>query len=1825
MKINKKLLMAALASAVIVSAPQAKTYADTQIDDTKAVTEKLIDDQLTKAAESVADTKEEIVAETQDNSELKSAKKVTVEAKTEELTSKSQALLHPVQATAVSNVENEADNSGLEISDVNVEEAVRKEAFKLNKPIPVGVYDPKNLTDEEIVNVKKAVVEANPDLKNTTINVSKFGEVTFTDPDGNEQTIDSADIVVKDYSKDEAKIEDYDEKNDYKKTDLEQGDTSQILTKDDAGKEAKDGFKFETSNPSPTSPSLTEYGYAIVIDKETGQRTYTLLYVTDTGRIAVKTGDKPMMEAGDKLTKDSPDVTFKPNEDGKVTAGGPQRNYEWVASEETLKHINDSGYTVIGMKDDYTQNNPGIKYFDGNSFTVVYKVNPWPNENDKLELMELSGEYRDKVFVQGQDIDTGIKIDNMDENAKERIVGQVYNPINGKIVPGASAYIADDGNVHIKMPEGALKKDENGKYVVNEDSIFNTEDYKALQNFDVKFFARPRTKNEFTTIADDPYDPGTYVGTDAGSGVINHKGEDVTIDKQGIDRYDHYNLIGTLKIDLDDTRYYNQNFKDGNQDDTSDITSSAVKPGEEFHVGIYEKDETDEFEKSADDMNGAKSRGEAVGVLKMDFIDKLNEGKAEEDQWKVIVDPNDITQFSIIAPRSAKAGDFAAIPVEYTYTNGSKDVHWFHFVVQETDNNLPSYHVQVDYPSIEMNSEVTVEQNDKKNKPNKYTIESDTYTDDKGNTWNVSINEETGEVTAKPQAKPDGETFNGGEKLQVPVTVHYENTDETETAFAEFVLKEKSNIEPDYDAKVGKAGDKLESNVIVNDNNYDRKPVKYTIDQTEYKDNKGNTWTVSIDENTGKVTATVPNAVDGESINLDGTMISVPVTAHYEDADGNEIGTKKANVQFLGSGTEGTHEYTEEIPFDTTIEYDPDFYTNYPDAENNYKVVTEGEVGSKTTKLTIKDSVVVKKEEVKKTDPKNAVIKVGDKNYTGVVTHTEKVEVPFTVEYRYNPELKEGEMKTVREGTNGSYNLNYSQKIKNGQADGEAETSKTDEVAPVNKIIEIGSKPASDTITIIKGVEYELDYSRKDGEPEVVEEGNDGVITIKTTRNPDTGEITITQEVTTEMKNKKIKIPAGTEGKHEYTEKIPFKYEIEYDENLKSGEYVIDVAGSEGSKTTTWNIKNSKVDGEPTVDIKDPVNAKIRVGKKDFTGEIKHTEHFEIPFEVEVRYNKDLPAGKTNEIQKGVKGSYDVEYTQKIKNGSADGEMTKEESNKVEAKKHIIEVGTKVETPENNYSKEVEVEVEYVYDDTKDKGVVETGEFTPGKVETKVVDKYNPETGKVEQTTEEVVTKAKQKVIVGTKDFTGKYEYKKTCPIPFDVEIKEDPTLKNGEKVVEQEGKPGSKTTSYEQNIKNGKPDGEAKKISEEITEQPTKHIIRIGTGETEGEVTKTIEREIPYETKVIYDETLEAGFQEIEKEGKPGKEKVTITTKIVDGKLVTTETKETITEKEDRVVRIGVKPVVKETELGHDTEYRYNPNLKEGEQNVIEEGTNGKVEYTITFNKETGKIEVSEKRTEPKNKIVEIGYKTDGKVKVESEIPFEVEIIEDPEMEAGKTEVVQEGKLGKKETIVTIENSKEVSREENIIEKPVKKIIKVGTKNVCELPPVNPDKPGKPGDKDPGTPDKPGDKDPENPDKPGDKDPENPDKPGDKDPETPGKPGDKDPGTPGEDPKDPEQPGEDQKDPEQPGGKDPKDPETPGKTPENNGKTPENNGKTPENNGKTPGATGQVDGKSTTTNNKTPKRLPKSGSESEIMTLAMSGLLTAAGFVGLKKKRKDR
>ena len=887
---------------------------------------------------------------------------------------------------------------------------------------------------KDVVEVKEASEKAPtataddaPEISEEKPAEAQKAEAEATKEDKNLQKADDPN-----YGKDEKEIQDYNGSERYKETDLQPGNVNQELNINDE-KQAKDGFKFEVKNPSKTSPSKTEYGYQITIDKKTGQRTYTKVYVTDSGLVPAELGEKTMMDQGDKLTPESPDVTFTPDEKGEITAAGKQRNFNYEASEETLKHINnkDNSSTSFGMKDNYTQDNPRVKFFGGN-FALGYKVNPWPNENDKLELLKLNGQYNEKVFVQGQDLDTGIKVDNIDENAKKRLVGQVYNPITGDIVPGASAYIGDNGNIHIKMPEGALKKDENGKTVINEDSIFNTPDYKALQNLDVRFFARPRTAEEFKTIAETPDEfgeTGTYTGSEAGTADINHKGTNVTIDKQGIDRYDHYNLIGGFKLNLDDTRYYNQNFEDGNGDDTSKNTSSNIRPNEPFKVKMFTPKDPSKTDKSAKEMNAADERGEANGRLIMDFIKKANEGKSEDDKWKIEASPNNISEFSITAPASAKAGDFIAIPVEYTYTNGSKDIHWFHFVVKESDNNIPTYDSEAGIAGKEL--------------------------------------KKTPELSQADTAK---------KKLQ---------------------------------------------------------PKSYKLAKTEYKDDKGNVWNVSIDETTGEVTATVPG---NDKIPETGTKLNVDVEVTYEeevevgDKKETKTYTEKTRAQFYSipsTRQEVKKEYETKLPFETKLIYD--------DTIPAGKVIEEGgKVGKQ--KMVFSQIVVGNK--------KGAII---------------------------DGKFVEGK---------------------------EAVTTEVVEKA-VDKIIKIGTKPAEITVEIPFDTDYELDYTKKKGEePTQVTEGKKGVVTIKTTRDPETGEIKITQEVTKEATNRKLSIPAGTEGTKVHKEKLPFGYEIQYDENLEAGKYVVDEKGKEGSKTTTWTIKNSEIVGDPTEKIEKPVNAVIRVGKK---------------------------------------------------------------------------------------------------------------------------------------------------------------------------------------------------------------------------------------------------------------------------------------------------------------------------------------------------------------------------------------------------------------------------------------------------------------------------------------------------------------------------------------------------------------------------------------------------------------------------------------------------
>ena len=1749
------------------------------------------------------------------------------------------------------------------------------------------------------------------------------------------------------YSDDEKKV------GDYRESQMEPGQVDEngnLVSGGPTNTEAnnpdmdfKDGARYKTLEPGADSPDKKKFGIEIEIDKEKGQRTYTEIGFTNSGLLGgvLDNGSNPSNDEGKKLADGFKDPNYKAEADLDITSSGKQRNVNIWASEEDLKHINNTANdnTTMAWQGKYKADNPnGLKATQGNNASFIFTVNPWPNENDKLQLIKLEGEYKDKVFVKGQEVDTKIKVENLDDNAKERLVGQVYNPNTGKVVPGASAYIDENGIVKVKMPKGALKQDASGKYVVDEESIFNTADYKGIQHLDVRFFARPRTKAEFENVAtkNNEFTNGDakYVGTDAGTGTINHKGIDIEIDKQGIDRYDHYNLIGKFNLNLDDTRHYEQEFKDDKGNTLDEHTSTKVIPGEDFSVEIQDPAETGGTQKTGAEMDGAYSRGEASGKLKAEFLDIANKQIADDlgvdykefitsdeykdKRWTVVGKSDNISKFTIRAPKQAKAGDFLALPVEYTYTNGSTDTHWFHFVVQETNNNKPEYLAEVGPQGNSLVNKpivTTSEEDLKKNQPESYELIGDTFKDNKGNVWNVSIDQKTGAVTATlPTNLPGGKEINGGEKLTVPVKVKYTDQttgeEKTEEIKAQFIAtkqhktltNETTTSEIPFETEVvydenlpeghfqeTQAGQKGELKITFVQDTLNGKKGIFQQDGT-FKEGESQIVVETTKEPTKRIIkigtkpATtkveipfdteyeVDNNLEAGKTELvnDGEKGEVTITTTRNE-DGtitvNQNVTKEAKKKKIkiGTKTQGQLVDTDKVPFGYKVEFDPDFYKNYPDATENYKIVTPGKEGENTKTWTIVNSEKVGDPEVKITDPVDAVIKVGQKDYSGTVKNIVTKEIPYTVRVVENPELEAGKSNVKQKGVAGSKTFEYSGEIFNGALkEGSSITEKelTDKyVAPQEEIIEIGTKTANNEKTYEREVGVEVEYvydNTKEKGYRNIEELVPGKVITKVVNkyNPETGEIETTEEIevipgkrkvtfgtkdftgayeevdknivpyeteivfdsnlkagekvvdqagvngetttttkkhiengevvrsedpvteeTKKVQNQIIRVGTMTDGKHSYTEKLPYKYEIEYDENLKAGEYVIDVEGKEGSKTTEWTIKNSEVveDSTSVTEHTPATNAKIRVGKKDFTGNVSHEVTEEIPYDVKVIEDPNMIAGTSEVVTEGKAGSKTTKYTQGIRNGEAEGELSSEVTSTTNPTQKVIKVGTKPAENNKDYAQDVDVKVEYEYNPNLDKGVVQVGELTKGKVETKIVNKYDPKTGEVTTTEEEIVKDATQKIIVGTKDFTGTYKYEKTCPLPFEVEIKEDPNLAKGEKIVDQKGEAGSKTTYYEQDIKNGQPNGDPKQLNEKINSQPKNHIVRIGTKVAEGSTVETVEKDIPYETKITYDENLDAGSQVVDKEGVIGKEKVTVTTNITDGNGETSKTTETIKDKEDRIVRVGVKPVVKETELGNNTEYKHNPELKVGEEKVIEEGSKGSVKYTTTFNKETGKLEVKEERVEPKNKVVEYGSKTDGEFTYESEQAYDIKVIEDPNLEAGKTVVDKEGIVGKTKTTVKVENSKKVSENtETLIEKQ-DKIVRVGTKNVCEIPPVKPGEDPKDPDKDPGKedpkdPDKdPGEEDSKNPDKdPGKEDPKDPDKePGeedskdpDKDPDKgdPNKPGNNTPSKPGN--KDPFRPGEDKPNQtSEPGDKTPNKPEdkTPNKIVENPSEDP--------------------------------------------------------------------
>lgn len=304
--------------------------------------------------------------------------------------------------------------------------------------------------------------------------------------------------------------------------------------------------------------------------------------------------------------------------------------------------------------------------------------------------------------------------------------------------------------------------------------------------------------------------------------------------------------------------------------------------------------------------------------------------------------------------------------------------------------------------------------------------------------------------------------------------------------------------------------------------------------------------------------------------------------------------------------------------------------------------------------------------------------------------------------------------------------------------------------------------------------------------------------------------------------------------------------------------------------------------------------------------------------------------------------------------------------------------------------------------------------------------------------------------------------------IPYETVRRDNPYLLEGETKVVQEGEEGSKTVTTKTPTLNDKPVGEPI-ITEETTKTPINEVVLVGTGKV-GELVEEQELPIPYETIIKYNPELPEGTSKVVQEGEEGLEKVTTKTPTFNdepsGKSEVE--REVVKEPIDEVIEVGTgvkgeNVRVEEEPIPYESKVVENPELEEGNTRIIQEGVEGRkttATKTSTLNGElVGEPIITEEVIEPIEEIIEVGTKEKKPEPIKSEtvvvevttIPFETEIIENPELEEGISRVIQEGEVGRKETTtVTKFSDGEVEGEplvtEDVTKEPIKEVIEVGT-----------------------------------------------------------------------------------------------------------------------------------------------------------------------------------
>ncbi|HIH7917597.1 TPA: ZmpA/ZmpB/ZmpC family metallo-endopeptidase [Streptococcus suis] len=335
-----------------------------------------------------------------------------------------------------------------------------------------------------------------------------------------------------------------------------------------------------------------------------------------------------------------------------------------------------------------------------------------------------------------------------------------------------------------------------------------------------------------------------------------------------------------------------------------------------------------------------------------------------------------------------------------------------------------------------------------------------------------------------------------------------------------------------------------------------------------------------------------------------------------------------------------------------------------------------------------------------------------------IVNKTEAI--PFEIQTVENPQLSAGTERVVQEGQDGERTVTIKQVHSKGQIISEEELSSTVTKTAVPKIVEVGTKQATDDIVteapdtepsyenstnslteetvphtevFAFDVQEICDVNLAEGSREVEQKGQDGVRTIETKNYYADGVLIKSEQVSDVVTKEPVTevVRVGTKttdviGSETVvtTEELPFETTVTETEELYVGEEKFITEGKVGSKevTTTYQTINGVRQANPTVTekvLEEPTTKEVLKGTKPIEGTETETNQVEIAFETEYVDDPTLLEGKTKVVTAGVNGSKKVTTTYPTIKGVRQENPTVTEEITKQPVKQVIARGTKVE------------------------------------------------------------------------------------------------------------------------------------------------------------------------------------------------------------------------------------------------------------------------------------------------------------------------------------------------------------------------------------------------------------------------------------------------------------------------------------------------------------------------------------------------------------------